>query len=400
MKSRTKFIQNPIKLKVNKTIESNSSNKIINIYQSKDEILFAQKSFLEILLGLIKKTQVDYLLNNKSKDDKSKNNLSNTFKMKQILNELNKNLIEIKNEKEKKLELFQLQKQQKESSLKKMIFNTVYSKRSVSNYNYINSNYETLITENNEYYFNKETPELKLLNFKVENEILKVENLSKRILYIIQYYKTPHLIHEHQNEIICESKKQNESMNQFLHQQLIQQREKFIEIVNMKSLQDMRINNIQSQTIGYKTAIKDYLKSSRYVNTQEVIEEEENKTYLETINEDEKIEENKKSKINDNLNESDNNNINKSNNINNIKNLKLIDMNEVEKLLKLNMNINVNINYNKQYINNHFDGQKKDKNDKDNFSNDSKEENIDDNDSELNKKISFQKETNNDEIID
>lgn len=43
---------------------------------------------------------------------------------------------------------------------------------------------------------------------------------------------------------------------------------------------------------------------------------------------------------------------------------------------------------------------KKDKNDKDNFSNDSKEENIDDNDSELNKKISFQKETNNDEIID
>ena len=49
-------------------------------------------------------------------------------------------------------------------------------------------------------------------------------------------------------------------MNTLLHQKLIQQREKFIEIVNMKSLQDMKISNMQSQAIGYKNAMKDIQK--------------------------------------------------------------------------------------------------------------------------------------------
>ena len=55
-----------------------------------------------------------------------------------------------------------------------------------------------------------------------------MENLSKRKLYIIQYYKTPNLISDHRTEIICEDRRNNESMNQLLHQKLIQLREKFI----------------------------------------------------------------------------------------------------------------------------------------------------------------------------
>ena len=117
-----------------------------------------------------------------------------------------------------------------------------------------------------------------------------MENLSKRKLYIIQYYKTPHLISDHRTEIICEDRRNNESMNQLLHQKLIQLREKFIEIKYMKSLQDMRISNMQPKAIGYKNAMKDMHKSYRYANTQEVIAEE-NKSYLETVNEDEKIDE-------------------------------------------------------------------------------------------------------------
>ena len=421
MKIRSNLGVNGAKLNKKNKIESNSKNPVINIYQSKAELLFGQKSFLEILLGLIKKTQVDYLTsissnsltqqtkpNKKSLNDKNINDIVN---IKQILNDLKESLTEIKKEKEKKINLFEMTKQQKETNLKKIIFNTVISKRSVSNFNYINSNYETLITENNENYYNKETPELKLLNFKVENEIKKVENLSKRKLFIIQYYKTPHLIHDHRTEIICENQRNNESMNQLLHQKLIQQREKFIEIVNMKSLQDMRINNMQSQAIGYKNAMKDIHKSYRYVNTQEVITEE-NKSYLETVNEDEKIDEKANIKNSKNFEEEkdiNNNNIilntkerNNINNVNDLKNLKLIDMNEVEKLLKLNMNINVNINYNQQYINNHFDNNNKKGNEEDNSSNDSKKENIDDNDSEVDKKEKLRKEQNinneNDEI--
>lgn len=368
---------NEIKLSRNNKIESRQLNPVINITQTKDEILFGQKSFLEILLGLIKRAQVEYLSNDKSnnhtKNNKSNNNISLS---KNILVDLIQSLKEIKVEKEKKIHLFQKQKEQREKDLKKLVFSTVLSKRSVSNTNYINSNYETLVTENNETDYNKETPQLKLLNFKVENEIIKVENLTKRMSFIIQYYKTPHLIHEHRTEIICDDKKSTEFMNTLLHQKLINQREKFIETVNMKSLQDMRISSIQSQTIGYKNAIKDISKSYKYVNTQEIITEE-NKSYMDTIHEDEKDE----NVTNDNINADINNN-----NVNNLKNLKLIDMNDVEKLLKLNMNINVNINYNKQYINNHFEGNKKvDNDDETNSSNYSKNENVGDDFDEIDK---------------
>ena len=374
MKQRTKLQQNLINIPKNKAVETTSLNPIINIYQTKSEMLFNHKSFLEILLGLIKKAQVDYLTNNKSNENNNKNH--NISIMKQVLNDLKQSLIEIKKEKEKKEDLFQKQKEKKKSNLKKIVFNTVYTKRSVSNFNYINTNFETLITENNENYYNNETPELKLLNFKVENEIKKVENLIRRITFLIQYYKTPHLIKDHRTEIICDDKRSNESMNNLLHQKLIQQREKFIEVVNLKTLQDLRINTIQSQTIGYKNAMKDIQKSYKYVNTQEIITEE-NKSYLETINDNEKNEEDLKKSNNSDIEK----NINKSDNNVNSKNVKLIDMNEVEKLLKLNMNINVNINYNKQYINNHFENSNKSDNEEEeeeeNYSNYSKEENID-----------------------
>ena len=369
---------NEIKLSRNIKIESKQLNPIINISQTKDEILFGQKSFLEIILGLIKKAQVEYLSNDYSKSSNTNNNNNKISLIKNILVDLIQSLKEIKVEKDKKIDLFQKQKEQREKDLKKLIFSTVLSKRSVSNSNYINTNYETLITENNENDYNKETPQLKLLNFKVENEIIKVENLAKRQLFIIQYYKTPHLIHEHRTEIICDDKKSTESMNVLLHQKLISQREKFIETVNMKSLQDMRISSIQSQTMGYKNALKDISKSFKYVSTQEIITEE-NKSYMDTINEDEKDENVSNDDVNIDI---------KNNNVNSLKNLKLIDMNDVEKLLKLNMNINVNINYNKQYINNHFDSKKKVGNDDDNeanSSNFSKNENVGDDFDEIDK---------------
>jgi len=391
MKLRTKLQKKPIKLRENKKIEQNKLNPIINIFQTRAEILFNQKSFLEIILSFIKKAQVDYLTNNKlnEKEDNKDNSLKskNITKIKKILNDLNINLLEIKKEKDKNVTLFQKQKEQKEINLKKIIFNTVYSKRSVSNYNYINNNYETLITENNENYLNKETPQLKLLNFNVENQIKKVDNLTKRIQNIIQNYKTPHLIQSHQKEIFCDDKKNNEFINELIHHKLIEQREKFIEVVNMKNLQDMRIASIQGQVIGYRNTLKDMQKSSKSANNQEIIPER-NKSYLETIKEDEKNEnlKNSFSGVENGTNVNENLFNNGIDNLNEIKNLKYLDMNEVEKLLKLNMNINVNINYNKQIINNQFYNDIKSNNEENNSSDFSKEENIDDDNSDVNNK--------------
>ena len=389
MKLRTKLQKKPIKLRENKKIEQSKLNPIINIFQTRAEILFNQKSFLEIILSFIKKAQVDYLTNNKlnEKEDNKDNSLKskNITKIKKILNDLNINLLEIKKEKDKNVTLFQKQKEQKEINLKKIIFNTVYSKRSVSNYNYINNNYETLITENNENYLNKETPQLKLLNFNVENQIKKVDNLTKRIQNIIQNYKTPHLIQSHQKEIFCDDKKNNEFINELIHHKLIEQREKFIEVVNMKNLQDMRIGSIQGQVIGFRNTLKDMQKSSKSANNQEIIPER-NKSYLETIKEDEKNEnlKNSFSGVENGTNVNENLFNNGIDNLNEIKNLKYLDMNEVEKLLKLNMNINVNINYNKQIINNQFYNDIKSNNEENNSSNYSKEENIDDDNSDVN----------------
>ena len=298
-----------------------NSQQIINICQNKEEILFSQKSFLEILLGLIKNSQIEYLTNKKK----------NTAEKKRILLELKNNLQEIKKEKEKNENLFLRQKEQKEKNLRNILFNPVYTKRSISNSNYININYETLITENNENFDDKETPQLKLLNFKVENEIKKVENKLKRNQFLIQYYKNQTNDKSSLREKECDLKKDDEIIEQLLHDKLLFQREKFIETVNLKSQQDMKISTFQTQSLAYKLCLQEIQSPYKYVKPQEIIEEEENnKSCMDTINE-----EDKEKSLN--------------------KNLKLINMNDVEKLLNLNMNINVNINLNKQYINNHFD---------------------------------------------
>ena len=369
MKERT-IIKNSIELSrnINKPLKPKFLSQFINITHTKSEILFGQKSFLQILLGLIKNTQVYYLSNNKSLENKNIEpkslNSNNISFIKKILNDLKNSLKEIKIEKEKKLNLYKNIKDQRYINLERKIFSSIKSKRCVSNFNYINSNYETLVTENNENYFNEETPELKMLNFKIENEIIKLDNMIKRKLYIIKYYKTPHLLEDHQTEIICQDKKNIDAMDQFLHQQLIQKRNKFIEISNKKNLQNIRINKFGSQIIMYKSAIKDYEDPYKFIETKDIICEE-NCSYIETLNEEEKIKDNTKYSNNlemgQDINLKENNTYNK-NNINDLKNLELINMNDIEKLLNLNMNINVNINYNDKYINNYFEKNNNNKN--------------------------------------
>ena len=331
LKLRKRIQSEELKMKIEQREEGLS--KIINITQSKNERLFGQKSCLEILLGLIKKAQVEYL------------NSTDTNKNTMVLMDLKESLTEIAKEKDKIMDLVLNQNQQKKVKLKQLAFNTVYYKRSVSSSNYVANNLETVVTEYNEYDYSKEdrqvTPELKLLNFKAEYELMKVNFFIQKDQFLIQYYKSPHLINEHLTEIYCEDTKSIEFVNKLLHQELKEQREKFIDIVNLKNIQDIRISTMQSQSIGYKNAMKDINKSYRYVDTHEIIEEE-NKSYMETIKEDEKGEATPKFS-NKNRN---------SGTFNNYTNFKRIGMNDVEKLMKLNMNINVNINYNNQYINN------------------------------------------------
>ena len=75
----------------------------------------------------------------------------------------------------------------------KKFFKTNYLNKYTINsvQNNLNTNFDTLITENNEVESCEELSQLKLLNFKLKNEIKKANNLIKRVLIEINYYKTP-----------------------------------------------------------------------------------------------------------------------------------------------------------------------------------------------------------------
>ena len=78
---------------LNKSFQINANfNNLIKNLEQKDEALFSRKSFLEIILGLIKEALMDLLNKTESKKNKEKMTI-----MKNILIDLKGNLKEIKN---------------------------------------------------------------------------------------------------------------------------------------------------------------------------------------------------------------------------------------------------------------------------------------------------------------
>ena len=64
-------------------------------------------------------------------------------------------------------------------------------------------------------------------------------------------------------------------IDQLLHQKLMKQRENFIEAVNIKNILDLQIGSLKYQIIGYRNEMKEMHKSYKYVNSQDVITEED-----------------------------------------------------------------------------------------------------------------------------
>ena len=110
-------------------------------------------------------------------------------------------------------------------------------------------------------------------------------------------------------------------------------------------MQEERLVSLQSKINYLKENGKKMFKNNKYVNTEDIIQEEnfDNETIQdEIVKKDENFQiKNNKGNLEVDINNDD------------MKNLKL-DFGNIEKLLKLNMNISVNINLNKQYVNNHF----------------------------------------------
>ena len=261
------------KLLAQKTkLNNNDQLKLeLNKFQSKEEKLFGNKSFLEIILGLIKNTQKDLIMNDKNKN--SNNEISN---IKHILNVLNKDLLQIKKEKEKELNLNENIRNEK---IKKFLKTNYLNKCAINSVqNNLNTNFDTLITENNEVESCEELLQLKLLNFKLKNEIKKANNLIKRVLIEINYYKTPNKSNRKKTKIIYINNNEKSVINQILHNKLIDKRRIFIESATMKNNQDGYVNFILDQIKTYKNNLKSIYQLREKKNNRN-----KNKVYIETI---------------------------------------------------------------------------------------------------------------------
>ena len=117
---------------------------------------------------------------------------------------------------------------------------------------------------------------MKLLNFKLKNEIKKANNLIKRILIEINYYKTPNKSNRKKTKLIYINNSEKAIINQILHNKLIDKRKIFIESASMKNNQDGYINFLLDQINMYKTNLKAIYRSREKKNNK-------NKVYIETI---------------------------------------------------------------------------------------------------------------------
>ena len=172
------------KIKHNSLINPRLISLKSNTYalKNKEEKLFGNKSFLEIILGLIKSTQNDVLSN------KVFNKITGEFgidKIKEILKELKQDLTTINEEEKKRLNLNENVLNEKKIKMKEIIYNSNYQNHLILNPDNeieVNLHNENFINENNDDDSWKELYQLKTLNFKMENEINKVDNLYKLLL--------------------------------------------------------------------------------------------------------------------------------------------------------------------------------------------------------------------------
>ena len=272
----------------NFNINKLSLTQSLNNFQTREEKLFGNKSFLEIILGLIKKTQIDVLGNNKL----TKNSF-NFSAIKQTLIGLKNDLSMINKEKEKTVKFLQKIKKDKEINIKGVIYKHSKSKSfaNTGKNNFI-PNPETLIIENEDDESMKEISQLKYLNFRVENEIKKVDNLVHRLNFEKDYLNMARFINQSEVDTIYYIKQSNnESVNEILHDKLIRIRKNFIKRANIKNNQDIHINRILGKISQCKQDLKDLYDENNIIS-------EEEKSYIDSIIENYK-------KNNDNENDND-----------------------------------------------------------------------------------------------
>ena len=290
--------------KCNSTLNIDFNNDFQEKEQNKKAIydnsisLLKHKVFLEKLLHLIKISQIDYLSQISSYSNKSNINTNNDTDtdtntntnndspknnikiIKNILANLQKDLITTLKDNTNSKAKMQNETTNVKSSLIKSIFEAsghpensnldtnslketpkTISRKNVSNYN------------ESYYRYNIELPHLKMLNFKIVNQLNYINSLIKvKMQSIKRLY------------IFCDSQNDISDASNHLHQNLINARNDFKLMVKKKEAQNrnLLILNSQINSMREEVATLGKKSSNEYINTSEVINEDSMEYYTKT----------------------------------------------------------------------------------------------------------------------
>ena len=320
------------------------------------EILFNQKTFYEILLGFIKKTQLKYL--NTIKSEKDSFNIKQDYNQKkEIIINLKEDLSTTLTEKQFTLNYVKKIYSKKKKEVQDLVFPSTECKRKQKY-----SEHEPISTENNEKYEKSEINQIKCMNFRIENEISNINYFINKKKYIIEYLKNFELVIEDYKEIICENNRDKKEVTNILHSNLVEVRRLFIEKVFQNTQNNLLIGDLESRIKLLCECDDD---KNKLHNSLDVIPEE-SKDFTQSIilnnnNNNLLLINSRKSSIKCNSND----------NICQIPlcNEQQMNINDIKKYLNLNMNINVNINVNNvnnQYVGNALNFCEINKNEKEN----------------------------------
>jgi hypothetical protein len=274
----------------------------------KEEILFSNKSQKDILLSLIKSAQVSLLssLNQKSNNFQLKKR--NSF-YKNLLLDLKKNLSFAINEKN-------ISKSYYENNIKNIQLQ-------------IQKNYDIFNKKNEE----NELSKLKILNFKIENDILEADFIIEKTQKLISYLKITKIFPEENREIFLKNKNE---IDKILNVKVKKGKELLKELITKKLKQNENIKKLKEEIIEIKQDLG--LKNS-IESTDIILEETSENRVFSNFNSISNKDDNVVDKSNKDNIESKifNNDIN-------AQRQSFLETNNVNKVFNLNMNINFNIN--------------------------------------------------------
>ena len=264
-------------------INSENINEIDN--SNTISSLSKHKIFLKNILHLIKISQIDYLSHMSFNSKKIKNNNNNNINkiIKDMLINLKNELIStLKDNTESKAKMQNIMNNNK-SFLVKSMFD--FERENLNN---LKPSTERKIKKNkkiendDEYYkYNIELPHLKLLNFKIENQLKYMDIIIK---IKTQNYKNESSNFVDDYYIFCTNQNDILNASNYLHDNLIDIRDEFKSIVKKKEMQNRELIILNSKVTSLREDVELLGKKSSndYVNTSDIINEESREYYTKT----------------------------------------------------------------------------------------------------------------------